>query len=209
MMIEQSIVDKILDVHRAKKTIIVAFCGAADLGKTYLANAVVKSLNTYQIRSAHLGLDAFLMDRVQRKRRGISGYDPRAHDIQQIVSTLENWRESKPIKYYAYDHQAGEKCREYTLIDNCELLFIEGLFSLHETILPFIDLSFFLYTEDQMLKKIKLAADLIKRGYSPEYSKKIYPAEFELYKQHIEPMQEKADYRLFLQDKWQYMLEEG
>lgn len=208
-MIEQLIVNKILEVRKTRETIIVAFCGAADLGKTYLAKAVVQLLNSYEISSAHLGLDSFLMNRTERKRKGISGYDPKAHDIQQIVATLRNWRAAKTIKYYAYDHQAGEKTKDYTLINDCEVLLIEGLFALHESILPFVDLSFFFYTNDEILQQIKLASDLVKRGYTPEYSRKIYQAEFELYKQHIETMSEKANYRLLLQDKWQYLIEKG
>lgn len=206
MMIEQSIVNKILEVQRAKEFIIVAFCGAADLGKTHLAKSVVKLLESYGVRSAHLGLDTFLMDRIMRKKRGISGYDPRAHDIGQMVDTLENWREAKTLKFHPYDHHTGEKSKEFTLINAREVLLIEGLFALHEAILPFVDLSFFFYANDKKLQQLKLEADLVKRGYTSEYSKKIYWSEFELYKQNIEPLGEKADFRLHLQDKWQYTL---
>ena len=207
MTIEEKIASRILEVQRTKENIIVAFCGAADLGKTYLAKRVVNLVNSHNVRSAHVGLDSFLMERSERKRRGISGYDPIAHDIQQMVRTLGDWTNGKPIKYHPYDHQLGKKRTEYARIDSCEVLLIEGLFSLHETILSFVDLSFFFYAEEEKLKQIKLEADLVKRGYSRQYSEEIYQAEFKLYKQHVEPLREKAGHRLKLHDKWKYILE--
>ena len=207
-MIEQLIADKILKVSRLQESTIVAFGGAADLGKSYLANKVAERLNDAHITTSHLTLDSFLMDRAERKKRGVSGYDERAHDIDHIVSTLENWVKGREIKFRPYDHRTGRKSQQSMTVGRSKVLLMEGLFSLHESIRPFIDLSFFLYTNDDKLKEIRLEADLVKRGYSPEYSEKIYEQEFELYKKNIEPYKTQANFKLFLQEKWHYVLEE-
>lgn len=206
-MIEQLIVRKILEAQKQKAAIIVAFCGAADLGKTYLAKKAVELLNNHNTTSSYLTLDSFLMDRAERKRMGVSGYDISAHDMAQILTTLENWVQGNSIQFQPYDHQTGSKSEQYTLIESGEVLIIEGLFALHQSIQPLIDLSFFLYTDDAQLKAIKLAADLVKRGYSPEYSQMLYDKEFKLYQKNIEPFKEQADFRLRLKHKWDYVLE--
>lgn len=207
-MVDQLIVNKILEVQKRKESIIVAFCGAADLGKTYLANKVVGLLNNIHTKSSHLPLDSFLMDRAERKRMDISGYDIRAHNTKQILSSLEKWVQGEAIKFQPYNHQSGQKSKHYKIIKRCNVLLIEGLFSLEDSMLPLIDLSFFIDTDYEKLKAIKLEADLVKRGYSPEYSQKIYDKEFKLYKRNIEPFKAKADFRLLLKNKWQYELEE-
>lgn len=207
-MIEQVIVNRVLEAQKKKESNIIAFCGAADLGKSYLAKKVVQLLNDSKIKSSHLTLDSFLMDRAERKKRKISGYDIRAHNTKQILVTLKRWMQGQSIKFQSYDHQTGRKSKNYAIIKNSNVLIIEGLFSMHESFLPLVDLSFYIYTDYKKLKEIKLEADLIKRGYSLEYSKKIYDDEFELYKKNIEPFKEEADFRLFVKNKWHYILEE-
>lgn len=206
-MIEQVIINKIQEAQKEKGAIIVAIGGAADLGKTYLANTIIDALNRDKITSNHLTLDSFLMDRALRKKMNISGYDIRAHDMNRIVSTLEDWRQEKVIQFQPYDHKTGRKSDNYLEIQRCNVLLIEGLFALHESILPFLDLTFFIYTSDRQLKEIKLAADLVKRGYSVEYSLALYDKELVLYKKNIEPLKEKADFKLKLKEKWDYEFE--
>ena len=49
---------------------IVSICGAADLGKSYLSNQLIKSLGQQKIITNHLTLDSYLMDRAIRKEKG-------------------------------------------------------------------------------------------------------------------------------------------
>ncbi|MEL7123210.1 MAG: hypothetical protein AAFO07_27425, partial [Bacteroidota bacterium] len=177
-----------------------------DLGKSFLANKVVQLLNEQNIESSHLTLDSFLLDRADRKKKGISGYDVRAHHIIKIQSTLETWKNGQAIEFQPYDHHTGSKSENYRIITSSKLLLIEGLFSMHELVQPLIDLSFFFYTTDELLKEIKLEADLVKRKYTTKYSRKIYDKEFRIYKRNIKPFIEKADFMIFLKEKWKYDL---
>ena len=206
-MVEQIIVNKILDIQKNNQSVIIAFCGAADLGKSFMANKVAQLLNEANIESNHLTLDSFLMDRAERKKNKISGYDIRAHDTKQILSTLEDWAKGQGIRFQPYDHHTGTKSNTYLSIKHSKVLLIEGLFSMYKPFLPFINLSFFFYTNDTKLREIKLAADLTKRNYTPEYSKKIYDGEFKLYKKNIEPFKEAADFKIYLKEKWHYNFE--
>ena len=206
-MIEQAIANKILEIQQRKQNVVIAFCGAADLGKSYLADKVVQVLNNRNIESSHLTLDSFLMDRAERKKKKISGYDSRAHDLQEILAVLQDWKSGRTITFRPYDHHTGTKSKDVQTIRPAQILLIEGLFSMHDSFQTLIDGSFFFYTSDEKLKEIKLEADLTKRNYTREYSRSLYAIEFRLYQQNIEPFKEKADFRLFLKEKWQYELE--
>ena len=77
---------------------------------------------------------------------------------------------------------------------------------MHPFFTSFIDMSIFLFTEGEQLKKIRQEADLVKRNYSLEFSKKIAVPEFRRYKLNIEPYKKQANYHLFLETKWKYKL---
>ena len=70
----------------------VAICGAADIGKSYLSRKLAVILNNQGIGTSHLPIDAFLLDRSERLRIGMSGYDAQAYDfdaIQKLLSQLK------------------------------------------------------------------------------------------------------------------------
>lgn len=75
---------------------------------------------------------------------------------------------------------------------------------MHQSFAEYIDITFFLYTSDKLLKKIRFDADLKKRKYTTEFSKLISENEFQLYKSNVEPYKESADYKLYLKEKWNY-----
>ena len=78
---------------------------------------------------------------------------------------------------------------------------------MHDSLLPFIDISFFVYTNDSDLKKLRLKANLIKKEYTSEYSNSISEKELKLYKSNVEPYKDKATYKLFLKNKWKYQIQ--
>jgi len=77
---------------------------------------------------------------------------------------------------------------------------------MHPSFRSYIDISFFVFTEDAKLKKIRKEADLSKRGYTPHYSNEISKKEFDLYKKNIEPYKVKSNDLLFLKSKGEYNL---
>lgn len=188
--------------------LIVALCGAADLGKSHISQSLVDQLSAGGCSAAHLPLDAYLIDRAQRLKRGISGYQPQSYDLAKVEQDLRSYKCGKAIGYHPYDHALGktEKSTTNRAAPSCVLI-LDGLHSMHQRLLPLLSLSIFVYTDDASLKKIRHQANLHKRQQTIEQSQALAELEFASYKGHIELYKEQADILLRLTHKWHYDLE--
>ena len=202
-----SLADDLIVARINSNCMVVAIGGAADLGKSYLADQLVVTLQTKGHRAAALSLDAFLMDRQERQQKGWSGYNIEAYELQKALADLNQIKQGKPIEFYSYNHQLGLKSSLAEKIDSPDILIFEGLFTLHPFFFSLLDFSLFIYTTDVLLKQIRSEADLAKRNYTPEYSKEISELEFQRYKKYVEPLGERADCRLLLKHRWEYKIQ--
>lgn len=204
MAIDEKIARKIHSIQGNDTPIVVALCGAADLGKSYLSSQIVKRLNRLGTKASHLTLDSYLMKRAQRIKHGLSGYQPEAHDLCAVRSALIDFKNGRKIKYSPYDHQSGSQDSKEQYIDPCSVLILDGVHSMHEKLMPCVNISIFVYTDDDLLKCIRSKADLTKRKQTQEFSKSNEDAEFRYYKQHVEPYKKKANCLLYLEYQWHY-----
>ncbi len=208
MSITDTITKEIQTLANKKPPIVVAVCGAADLGKSFLSEKIVTTLNSSQVGSAcYLSLDSFLMPRAERIKLGISGYQPQAYDFNAIENLIIEFKEQKGIAYFPYDHSKGENIKEAVFLDPCNVLILDGLHSMHEKLWSHISFSLFIYTDDNQLRQIRREADLVKRKQSIEFSKRLEPIEFEKYKQYVEPYKNQANCFLKLEKRWVCALE--
>lgn len=205
----QKITNTILAHKLRQHNEVIAVCGAADLGKSYLANELVKSIKARKLTADYLTLDSFMMSREERIRKGISGYDPCAYEFNSVILQLEKFKEGKDLSFRAYDHSTGKRVDELTTIKACDILILDGLHSLHEILAPYVSHSLFVYTQDSLLRKIRRKADLEKRKQTVEVSEQIEPKEFEKYKQLVEPYKKQATWQLFLVEKWKFCFQEN
>ena len=111
-MIETTLAEHIQTHYLTDAPMIVAIGGAADLGKSYLSQSIVRRLNERGIKSGHLTLDSFLMDRTLRKSKGFSGYQIESYDIENALQALKHFKACKPLCYHPYDHKSGKKGAE-------------------------------------------------------------------------------------------------
>lgn len=186
--------------------ILVAICGAADLGKTHLTMQLVKELVKTGTSAAHLTIDSYLMDRAKRAALGISGYQPEAYDLHMIKRDLLTFLSGGSIEYFPYDHAEGKALPPSVTINPCQVLFLDGLHSLHENFRPHIKYSVFICTNDDFLFKIRHRADIEKRKQSVEFSKLNLENEISAYKLHVEPYMCSANVVYELKEQWQYEL---
>lgn len=200
------IIQKIIPTSSPHLIPIIAICGAADLGKSYLSNFISDQLLKQNITSLCLSLDSYLIDRSDRKEKRLSGYSLKAYDHSQAIEDLSQLRYGRSIQTRSYNHLTGTSKIHNSETDKTDPIIFEGLHTLNKSFMPFIDKSIFLFTEDSLLKKIRTEADLIKRKYSLEHSNLISDNEFQLYKVNIEPFKENADYQLYLKKKWEFEL---
>ena len=207
MIYQNKIADLIIEKIDPNSIGIIAICGAADIGKSYISEELTQTLNSKGVITNHLTLDSFLMSRTERIKNEISGYDTEAYDFDSIVQLLKDFKSGKSISFFSYDHATGEKTKKYKKISPCKILIIDGLHSMHEKLKRFCELSIFVYTDDAQLRKIRIDADIAKRNQTPEVSIKLAPVEFKKYKRKVEPYKAQADLLLLLQRKWEYVVE--
>ena len=206
MEILREVANTIASLKRNDGRVLVAVCGAADLGKTYLSIQLVFKLKQKGIEANHLTLDSYLMERTDRISRGISGYHPGAHDLPLVKNDLKRYKKGHSIEYYPYEHSTGEKAASKEVILPCPILIVDGLHSMNEQLTPYLDFSIFICTGDDQLKQMRHQADITKRHQTIEFSKAHADSEFEKYKQFVEPYKKQANIVLFLKEKWNYIL---
>ena len=146
MEILKEAANTIASLKRKEGRVLVAICGAADLGKTYLSTQLVCQLRQKGIEANHLTLDSYLMNRTDRINRGISGYQPEAHDLSLVENDLKRFKKGQSIEYYPYEHSIGEKAASKDVIPPCPILIVDGLHSMNEQLTPYLDFSMFIYT---------------------------------------------------------------
>ena len=205
-LIIDQLTSAILAKRNSKTTTVVAICGAADLGKSYLSKAISESLSQHGITANHFSLDAFLLDRQTRLNKKLSGYNIEAYNINAALEDLNDIKEGKSIVVYPYDHHLGTTSSLPVQMHASAILIFDGLHAMHRTFTPLIDISFFIYTDDEQLVQIRKEADLAKRNYTEAFSNQISEQEFILYYQNITLYKDQADYLIFLHSKWNYKL---
>lgn len=206
-MIEEKLSDKIIANKNSNGSTVISICGAADLGKSYLSKKIAELLKKRNLKINHLTMDSYLMNRDLRKEKGLSGYNIEAYNQKEILKNLIALKDGGSIDFKSYSHNKGKTNLNSSKMNSSDILIFDGLHSMNPYFLPYIDITIYIYTADQLLKRIRTEADLIKRNYTSDFSKAISENEFNLYKTNIEPYKKTADYILYLKDKWNYRLE--
>lgn len=206
MELSESLAKAITNVTSENPQKVIAICGAADLGKTYLSKQLMADFLASGISSAHLTMDSYLIPRAKRIEMEISGYDIGAYDLSSLQNDLVGFLKGKPIEFNEYDHALGAASGLRNTVDACSYLLLDGLHSIHESLSGLVDYSIFIYTTDKQLNEIRHQADVVKRKQSVAFSRNHLESEFNAYKKHVEPYKNKADSLLELLEKWQYVV---
>ncbi len=153
-----------------------------------------------------LGLDSYLLPRQERLRRGLSGYDPRASDLNAAVSDIESWLAGNPIEYFTYDHALGARKAHATYLSPTDVLIVEGVHATHSLLAPYLGLSIFLFASEEQLVEIRREADLNKRKMTVEESIQQQESELQAYNRFVHPYKSISDICVYLERKWAYRL---
>lgn len=189
-----------------KEPVVVAICGAADLGKSTLARKIIAALKALDISAGHLTLDSFLLDREERQRRGLSGYQIASYQLPEALDAVRRFKQQQPIFYPPYDHASGKKAEVLATLPASSVLIFDGLHSMHESFSDYVDYRIFISTEDEQLKRLRMQADISKRGQTQAFAQANAEAEFQHYNNAVAPYKTRADHQLFLTTPWLYTL---
>ncbi len=206
MVLIKQLTEKIEAIETEDNCLVVAVCGAADLGKSHLSAQLTDAISQRGLSANHLTLDSYLMGRSDRISGGLSGYQPESYDLSSVQKDLTRFRDREPITHFPYDHSVGIKFSNKETINSCSILFVDGLHSMNELLMPLINFSIFVCTTDNQLKQIRLQADITKRKQAISFSQKNSVIEFRKYKQYVEPYKDRANVVLSLKKQWEYVL---
>lgn len=205
MKLSGSLADAIVELGNKKSKSVIAICGAADLGKSFLARSLIDELELRGVSSAHLTMDSYLMPRERRIEAGISGYDAAAYDLATLNSDLQAFINFKAFGFQEYNHKLGCVNGPGKVISDTDYLLLDGLHAMHHSFKSLLDYSVFIYTSDKQLRDIRHQADLVKRNQTVDFSLAQLEFEFQSYKSNVEPYKACANKRIELLSKWNYV----
>jgi uridine kinase len=146
---------------------VFAVSGAAALGKTTFCKNLTGFLNDNGVKTEHIPLDGFMLDRKTRQGRKLSGYNPQSTDIPLLIKTMKDLiYNGKEAKLPLYDHKTG-KHSGFRPITPCRAIILDGIMSLHYEIRKmFTNFNIFFHSDDLVMRGLRLLVDMEERGYS-------------------------------------------
>lgn len=184
---------------------LIAISGAAALGKTNLATALRNNIIDNAKRSVDIfSTDAFLMTRKERRRKGISGYDPRATGVDKIHECIKRLLEGENVSFYPYDHYSGCKMRHPITVEPSDIIIVDGIHSFHSNIRSLMDLRIFLDANHELAINMRSIVDSSQRGYPHTLALSTAHSEHKNYEVYIQPYIEFADIVVQVMDDWKY-----
>ncbi len=201
------IVGQLIDLYHSKKRpLLVALCGAADVGKSTMARTIVEKLLENRFTADHVSFDTFLLDRQTRLLLGISGYDIGAHDIDTAARSIGNMLRGQPFHYFEYDHVTGRNRTEGRIINRPQIMLVEGLHTFHEQIMPYLDYKIFIQGSKDVLNALRHTHNVHKRNMSPSIAAENLEREYALYESQVLPYCRYADLCVRVTEQWQYSI---
>ncbi len=146
---------------------VVAVSGAAALGKTTFC----KNLYEYYKRKGygviHIELDGYLKDRKVRQSEKISGYDPRATKLDNLMKDLTDILiNGNTINIPFYSHKSGSITENIKIAPEAVVI-LDGIVALHYEIRNlFPSFNIFIEADEITMKGLRIDVDLKERGYN-------------------------------------------
>ncbi len=153
-------------MEHERKTFVIGVSGASGSGKsTFLRSMFFYLKNVY----SYLDLDGYHKHtRKERKSRNEYPDQIKANDFNRIINDVKELSNWKTVSAPKYNHRKGVFSKPKKIEPN-DILFIEGL---HAGMInqisgeKLIDLSIFIYPEEDLRKSMKVRRDVWRRGYS-------------------------------------------
>lgn len=163
-----------VDIHQTgslmgDRKVVVAIGGYTGLGKGTLAKRSAESVGD----SVVLSVDSFILDRATKRRLGLSGDEESVVDFDSLSEVLSKLIHNRPTLIRPYDHVVGVFQEPITIYPS-RYIFVEGTASLYPRLLPFLDLSYFLYADESTRHEIARQVYTTERGYTVEDFEKFW-----------------------------------
>lgn len=175
-----------------RRPIMVAVGGDSGSGKTTLVSGLYRLFGAERITTISLD-DYHSLDRVGRKRAGVTALDPAANRMELMADHLTRLRAGETIDKPTYDHSNGTFGPGERVTPR-EIVVIRGLFPLFdEPMRAAFDVRIWLDPQEELKWAWKVKRDCTQRGYSvPEVIRQIVERR-EDYLKYIAPQKRHAD----------------
>jgi uridine kinase len=188
--------------------ILVAICGWADTGKSTLAAALCGTLKTHRISADLISTDAFLNNRADRNKLGISGYNPFSINAEELSVAVATIASGQKYIYYPYDNRLGTKAPISRTISPESVIVIEGIHAFHAVIRERCCLRVFIHSDEETLRAMRARANVSKRGMNDADAWKLIEAELREFRDFILPGKTLAHVCVSVSLTFEYAIEE-
>lgn len=198
------ITKKIIKIKKNKEILFVSICGSADTGKSTMSSLICDELKKQNIKCDFICTDSFMIDRVDRIRQEITGYNLKCLKKEALFQSINYIQQKKEFIYFPYDNRTGKNLYEYKTIKDVDILIIEGIHSLNEIIRDKMDLKIFIDSDDKTLRKLRFNANINKRRFLKNEARKRIDKEMEEYYSYVEPNKKYADITISIDENYNY-----
>ena len=173
---------------------LVGVGGTAATGKTTLARRIVERAG---IEGAVVATDGYMLERPERRRRGITGPNPAANDVERLARDLRAIAGGKPARVLErIETPEGRKSVE-TEFRATPLVVVEGLIALYPALDVTYDLSFFLDGPPGEELAVRLERDVKVRRHPRDEVVSVFGLRQQEYDRYLRPTAARATVRLW------------
>jgi uridine kinase len=183
---------------------VVAICGWAGTGKSTLAQSLCECLRSRGVSADHISTDSFLVERAVRKKIGVSGYNPVATDLVALQSAFASIINGVEFEYRPYDSKAGKQCGPKRKFGTPDVSIIEGVRAFDACILPWVSLAIALRASSDVMKSLRIAANLRKCGLDLHEATRWLDIELREFDEFIAPTFSRADIVADVDSRYSY-----
>lgn len=210
MSIVTTLAELVLDLHTGNALpTVVAICGWADTGKSTLASELCGALGTHEVSADCISTDAFMKNRAERNRLGISGYNPLSIDARELAAAIERISARHAYVYYPYDNRTGTKLSTPRTICGPSVIVIEGIHAFHAAIRKHCSLRIFIHSDDLTLKAMRARANVVKRSMEQADARARIDAELEEFRTYVLPGRAFANVCVGVSSTFEYSMQES
>ncbi len=185
---------------------LVGISGGDALGKTTLAADLRRGIGARSqgLRADVLSVDAYIMDRDERGRRGLRGNDPESFRMTECEHDLRELKEGRSVRVADHDHSTGGPRTLQVAVGPCDVVIVEGSHAFHPAIFGFLDYKIFLLATPAVAKELRFVVDVTQRNYEPHEALDNVREEYRAYVDHVQPYASLADMTISVHRFWRY-----
>ncbi|MDD1677411.1 MAG: phosphoribulokinase [Methanomicrobiales archaeon] len=180
---------------------VIGIAGDSGSGKTTFSRGIRSLFGERMVSTISLD-DYHILDRSERREKGITPLDPRANDFARLEGDLADLRQGKPIRKPVYDHTDGTIKSAIPFFPK-RILILEGLHPFATPALRrHIDFAIFVDPEPGVKRLWKIQRDMEKRGYRKDEVLEELSQRARDYERYVAPQKIAADAIIRVSFSW-------